>query len=354
MASYSSSHLVREVDPRLMDSPSGPFIVDPDQFGTRLRARLFRSDGAVLIARLQDSSESADDYTDVNADGYGRVRVFRKYLMHLAPREASTGPLPLLRGHPYEPVVRTQVFQIAGCNWRCWYCFVDDDRLGASLRTASYFFPDELVAMYRAELDPPRVLDLSGGQPDLVPEWALETARSLRRRGLAREVLLWCDDNLSSFDIFNRLSQDELQELAAYPGHSRVGCFKGFDEQSFVFNTRAPSTYFSRQFDVMRKFIEAGFDMYAYATFTAPSGHCSRDLMSRFVDRLCAIHPKLPLRTVPLRIKPFTVTRSRMGTSEADSMDEQEVAGTLWTEELERRFARDELQAPYECIELRE
>ena len=51
------------------------------------------------------------------------------------------------------------------------------------------------------------VLDLTGGQPDLVPEWILWMMCELRARGLERKVYVWSDDNLSNDYFWRFLSE---------------------------------------------------------------------------------------------------------------------------------------------------
>ena len=128
---------------------------------------------------------------------------------------------------------------------------------------------DELIDLYLAENDRPKIIDLSGGQPDLVPEWGLWMADSLSRRGLDQDVYLWTDDNLSNDYLWNCLSRDEIRRLASYRNYGRVGCFKGFDEHSFSFNTLAGRELFKNQMVLMRRLIDTGFDVYGYATFTS-------------------------------------------------------------------------------------
>ena len=61
------------------------------------------------------------------------------------------------------------VFQNAACAWRCWYCFVPEDLLKADPNRSAWFTAAELVELYRQIPDAPRIIDLSGGSPDLVP-----------------------------------------------------------------------------------------------------------------------------------------------------------------------------------------
>jgi hypothetical protein len=125
-----------------------------------------------------------------------------------------------------------------------------------------------------------------------------------------------------------------------------VGCFKGFDESSFSFNTKASPELFSQQFQLMYKLVNAGFDVYGYATFTTPQHTMLHAKMTDFVDRLQEkVHPLFPLRTVPLRIVPFSPTKARIGTEQSKAFDVQEEAIVAWTEELRKRFSTEELNS---------
>jgi len=66
----------------------------------------------------------------------------------------------------------------------------------------------ELVDAYLAIPGRPSVLDLSGGQPDLVPEWVSWTLRALDERRVS-DVYVWSDDNLSTDYFFTHLPPAE-------------------------------------------------------------------------------------------------------------------------------------------------
>jgi uncharacterized Fe-S cluster-containing radical SAM superfamily protein len=236
------------------------------------------------------------------------------------------------------------VFQNAICSWRCWYCFVDFDLLSANPRSSQYKTVDELIDLYLSEADRPAVIDLSGGQPDLVPEWGFWFAKALMRRHLEKSVYLWTDDNLSNDYLWRALTSDQIQELASIPNYGRVGCFKGFDPESFAFNTKADPQLFFRQFKLMRRLIEANFDVYGYVTLTTPTNVDVAAKISTFIDMLQEeVHPVFPLRTVPLRIQVFTPTESRVGADQLDALQFQEAAVIAWNNELRRRFTGAEL-----------
>lgn len=335
-------------------APSGRWI-PTEAYSARLRQRAVRThEQQVLIARLSGSAQEQDLSLPVNCGGYGRVRHFRAQ----QGADWSPNPLPIVPaaaalGHGTGQNLRAQVFQNAACNWRCWYCFVDFDRLAADTRVADYFTADELIGRYLNEPDPPQVIDLTGGQPDLVPEWVLWTMRVLRRRGLDERTFLWSDDNLSSRYYWQYLSPAERREIAAYPNYARVGCFKGYDETSFAFNTGAAPGDFAEQFQIFSALLDEGLDLYAYATFTALPTAGLAGHMRNFVDRLQAIHPALPLRLVPLKIEVFTPVKTRIDPQRARALDFQHDVHAAWRSELEQRFSVHERQRPITEVSLR-
>src|SRR5437867_5484801 len=105
-------------------------------------------------------------------------------------------PLPIdpacrALGLPKTDILRAQVFQNAACNWRCWYCYVPYELLAAKEELGEWHTAASLVRRYLEVPDRPAVIDLTGGQPDLTPEWVAWVLEELRRRGLDRAVYVW-------------------------------------------------------------------------------------------------------------------------------------------------------------------
>lgn len=99
-----------------------------------------------------------------------------------------------------------------------------------------------------------------------------------------------------------------------------------------------------QQFQLMYKLVNAGFDVYGYATFTTPQHTMLHAKMADFVDQLQEhVHPLFPLRTVPLRIVPFSPTKDRIGAEQSKAFHVQQEAIVAWTEELRKRFSTEEL-----------
>jgi uncharacterized Fe-S cluster-containing radical SAM superfamily protein len=318
-------------------------IIDTDKFSEHLRSRGIHLDAEqVLVTRFTGSQEEKDFALPANCGGFGRIHHFRRFQGDDWP----INPLPIdpafaASGQGSDDSLEVQVFQNAICSWRCWYCFVDFDLLSANPKFAEFKTARELVDLYVAEPGRPRVIDLSGGQPDLVPEWGYWMYRELKARELLDQIYLWTDDNLSNDYLWRFLDSKQIAELAASPFYGRVGCFKGFNPESFSFNTKAAPELFEQQFALMKRLVAAQFDVYGYVTLTSPSCERLHQSIAAFVDRLQEIHPIFPLRTVPLKISMFTPTRERLDSTTQRALDIQFEAVAAWTEELDKRFPNE-------------
>ena len=175
------------------------------------------------------------------------------------------------------------------------------------------------------------MIDLTGGQPDLTPEWVPWMMEGTpATRDLSEKVYLWSDDNLSNDYFWRYLTDEQRGAIKAYRNYGRVACFKGIDRASFAFNTAADPRLFDDQFDLFRRFVEMGLDMYAYTTFTTPDLDAARPALVDFVDRLQRIHPLLPLRTVPLEVTMFAPVQSRMNGDCEAAMANQYIVASYW------------------------
>jgi uncharacterized Fe-S cluster-containing radical SAM superfamily protein len=328
--------------------------IDTDRFSIVLRERgVDRSTQRVRITDLRGSEQETDLAEPPNCDGLGRIRHFRLSTSETWP----ANPLPIVpaaRSLSIEvpDVLEAQLFQNAVCNWRCWYCFVDFPLLTGDPKHSRLASAAELVNLYLAEESQAPVIDLSGGQPDLVPEWVAWMIGELRTRDLATYV--WSDDNLSNDYFFTKLTDEERAVVENDSNYGKVCCFKGFDDDSFAFNTKAAPELFARQFALMSRLVrETPIDLYAYATFTTPNASAISAKMSRFVDRLQEIDSRLPLRTLPLEIRVFAPVAARMDPSHHQALDIQQEAIVAWNHEIAARFSAEERQVAICHVELR-
>lgn len=329
--------------------------IDTDLFSARLRARAVDVQRErLLLARLTGSEQEDDLSEPVNCSGVGRIRHFR--------RETSMGwpsnSLPIdpasaaLRLEPADEL-RAQLFQDAVCNWRCWYCYVPYQLLEGNNTNGTWMRPSELVQAYLGEANRPDVIVLSGGQPDLIPEWTPWMMKALEARGVADSTYIWVDDNLSNDYFWRHLTQADIDLVSSWPMFGRVGCFKGFDYESFTFNTKADPKLFDHQFQLFKRHLQLGVDCYAYVTLTGPDLDAVVDSMPRFIDRLQSVHELLPLRTVPLEVKLWGPVHARMNPRRVLALEVQQRAIESWNLELEHRFSKEQRGLPIHLVRLR-
>ncbi len=329
-------------------------LIDTDDWSRQWRRAGIDVDARrILVTNFVGSEQERDLSEPANCGGLGRIRHFKR----ATSRGWPANPLPIdpaykALGTPQGDSLRAQVFQNAVCNWRCWYCFVPFSLLSANPKQSRWVTVPELIDLYLEQPDRPAVIDLTGGQPDLTPEWAPWMIREIQARGLENDVYLWSDDNLSTDYFWRYLKDDDIELLRNAKKYGRVGCFKGFDEESFSFNTLADGSLFQRQFDLFRRFSELGLDLYAYVTLTSPTSAQITDRIRRFVDALQMVHENLPLRTVPLEIQMFAPVHSRVKQEQREALQTQHAAVEVWSRELEDRFRAAERTLPITEVSL--
>lgn len=319
-------------------------LINTSEFSQHLRSRGIDVPGKkILVTNFEGSKQEQDLSEPVNCRGFGRVRHFRLGSGERWP----VNPLPILPaakalGISSGSEIRAQVFQNSICNWRCWYCFVDYNLLSGDRKHADFFTCDELLDMYLEQPDPPRMIDLTGGQPDLTPEWVPWMMEALTKRGLQKEIYLWSDDNLSNDYLWRYLSDEQIEMLSTYKMYSRVCCFKGIDPVSFSLNTKADPSLFENQFSLCGRLIQTGIDLYCYITLTANTSTNFANVVPSFFDKIQAINESLPLRIVPLEIVEFSPVKDRMNDNFRDMIQGQYRAMEIWEKELQRRFSSEE------------
>lgn len=319
----------------------GRIPIGTQDYSDRLRSALIDpTDQSIQLTDFSASSQVQDLSVAPNFGGFGRLHHFRR---EVAPGWPAN-PLPIdpacqALGLGDRDTLAAQVFQSAGCNWRCWYCYVPFEDLTArrgSLMSVAQMC-DWVIGLER-----PLLVDLTGGQPDLTPEWPVWMLEGLDRAGV-QDVYVWSDDNLSTDYMWRYLTRDKIDYLGNHPRYGRACCVKGFDATSFQFNTKASPKDYELQFSLLDRLqSETTIDYYLYATFTTPSPDGLDGAMARFVDRLQAISETLPLRTVPLKIVEWGPVADRLDETRRKSLSYQQDAVDRWLAELEIRFTAEE------------
>lgn len=323
-------------------------IIDTDDFSEKLRLKgIDTTNKKVSITNFEGSEQEKDLTEPANCNGFGRIRHFKASKSEDWP----PNPLPIFPafkklGLDVGDKISAQVFQNSICNWRCWYCFVDFKLLSGSRKYSSFLHCDEMVELYLSNKVRPPMIDLSGGQPDLTPEWIPWMMEALRKRNLDKSVFLWSDDNLSNDYFWRFLTDEQISDIESYSMYSRVCCFKGVDESSFELNTQASGNLFSRQIELFERFTRTKIDLYAYITLTAGKGSDLEKSIPLFLDRIQKIKEDFPLRIVPLKIFKFTPMQGRHSVDQEELMRGQDIAIKIWQNEIENRFSKEQRSKP--------
>lgn len=329
-------------------------LIDTDSLSTSLRMKGIDIERrSVSITNFYNTEQEKDIRNRPNCEGFGRIRHFKYHRNEYWP----DNPLPILPaskalGINPDKEIRAQVFQNSICNWRCWYCFVDFKLLSGSPKYSNFKTCDELLNLYLKEKKPPKVIDLTGGQPDLTPEWVPWMMNSLIDRGLENDIYLWSDDNLSNDYFWRFLSDKNIDLIKNYKMYGRVCCFKGIDRDSFSLNTQTSPELFNNQLELARRLIDLEIDLYFYITLTSSTQTNFNKVIPYFMDRLQSIHKNLPLKIVPLEVFEFTPVISRMNDQNRDLIKGQYEAIKVWTSELNKRYSSDILETLITDIKL--
>ena len=315
------------------------------QLGRRFRETIIRpEERQIFISQIPEDEVEGSSYAYINCQGFGMVR--------RSITQRSDWPdidvLPELTsqklGISEEDSKWTQIFRVGACNFRCWYCFVDFRYLKADMARGEFKSPADLLDMYQDEQFQPRTLYLTGGQPDLVPEWTLWTLDEIEKRNMTDSHFLWQDDNLSSMFLFTELKADELKRIASYPNYARATCIKGISPKSFNLNTGASPDLFDLQIESIRKLVDSGIDVYTYITLLSDSVDDAKTEIPNLMDRLQQeIHHNMPLRVFPSKVVEYHQTAQRINPTNQLMLDNQQALLSVWQDEMNQRFSQEEL-----------
>jgi len=318
-----------------------------DLLAEELRKKSIIGVDKFLITNFRGSLQEKDFTKKPNCSNFGRIHHFKydcgkDWVNNPLPEEVAAWKL----GLPIEGLEKVQIFQNAACNWRCWYCYVDYDCLLASNDRAEFKTADDLIDLFLKEKDRPLTIDMSGGQPDIIPEWPIRMMEALIKRNLEKEYFLWLDDNLSLDFAWKYLTKSDFLLMKTYRNFGRIGCFKGFSPASFHENTNAPSELFKQQINIMSKWVKLGLDMYGYITLTSSKIEGVKTEIRSFMDAVQKeIHPNFLLRIVPLKIGiDFSPTKTRMTASHKKAYENQFEVLSIWKDELQTRYSKNELE----------
>lgn len=298
----------------------------------------------IFLSKIPKADVEGSTHAYINCNGYGMVRRSTTERSDWPDIDILPNLVPKKLGITKDEAETTQIFRLGACNFRCWYCFVDFRYLKANPEHGDFMSVEMMMDLYQAQENPPKIIYLTGGQPDLAPEWTLWMMQELKKRNLADRVFLWQDDNLSSTALWDQLSKEQIEEMANYPLYARATCLKGISPETFALNTGANSRFFNLQIETLARLVHEGFDIYTYLTLLSPDLDHARATLPLLMHRLRnEVHPLMPLRVFPSKVVEFTQTSKRMGDSNHAMLANQKKLLAIWHEELTKYYSQTEI-----------
>jgi len=242
--------------------------------------------------------------------------------------------------HDYNTVC---IFQIAKCNYRCWYCYVDRQLLLGQeavddVQLAHWFTPEEIIGMFKESGK--KVLRLSGGEPTLYPNFMTELARWM----IGQDSLLWFDTNMSTGkDFFEAWEGYFDLHYTSKPHAGIVGCFKGFCSEDAM---NMAGANLDEQFVFAERLIkQRDLEVFFYVPGLVCRG-ASPSVVKSFFDRMRKdIDEYAPLRTHVLQIKNYSSTEDQWGRYTQNINDGRRVVD-VWQRLCRDHYQPEELWLP--------
>lgn len=245
------------------------------------------------------------------------------------------------------------ILQVAGCNFHdgsetggCTFCFVDNmSNDGRKGKGKTYLSVQDAVASYiSARKDfkkfykdnfnfdtDIRVIRTSGGEPTLALDWILDFWRVIEKQRLGgiqglEGIVGQIDSNLSTGSVVKNFEEkgiyekDILNKLSKYPIRI-LTALKGTDIENMQNNVQSTTTI-EEQFYSIRRFLEAGFDIYPQLYNPNPKtfGKYLQTLEEKFPNISMRIHVG-PLKIYGPTIKRLNAQAKILGRNEEKYRD---------------------------------
>lgn len=328
--------------------------INVDVFSNTLRQKAMKKEtGQFLITNFL-GSDQAKDISQINCRGFGRVRSLSQtaapnWINSCVRYRVASARLRLTD----EESKYCQVFQNAVCNYRCWFCYVDYELLKGDPSHAAYLTVDQILDLFLAETQKVNIIALSGGQPDLIPEWAPWFIKALIQRGLDEKYFVWVDDNLSTEFAWEYLTKGDWEVMKSYRNIGRLCGIKGYSRETFFENTNVRPEFFDRQIQTLGRLVKESIDVYIELALTTSNPSNLQKEMASFFDLLQQrVHHNIPLRINPTHIRLYSPTQNRMSANRSAAIKNQYCALEAFLEERSKRFSIAELETPQHLVSL--
>lgn len=243
--------------------------------------------------------------------------------------------------------------QIAGCNFKCNYCYVPSQLKTGDENFGKYFSAKEIVDNFLKVKEEKKsenwnVFRISGGEPlTIVPEIVLDIQKEIEKR--SPSTYLWIDTNLSTPKYLKKFEK-RLKAIFQKKNVGIVGCFKGVDESDFSILTGVGREFYQNQFETARLLAEWKADVYFYLpALVYGDKTVIEGKLENFVKKLRKIHRNLPLRLEVFSIIKYPAAKENIEekAKEGRALPEtiQYVVFDLWYNKILPKFySREELE----------
>ena len=140
--------------------------------------------------------------------------------------------------------------------------------------------------------------------------------------------------------------------MRQYKNYAKVCCLKGFDNESFEYNTGIDKEEFDNQIKRLKNCIDIGFDVYGYIILVCKDLNNIESRVKQIMDKLQEISHFLPLRIIPIKIEKFSAVLERLNEKREQSILNQYQVLQIWNNELSKRFTKAELECNIAELEL--
>lgn len=320
-------------------------------YNDKCRKEIYKENKFLICKILYNNLESKKNLK-VNLDDFGRIRTFIRDKFE----DWNSDPIPMdiiSKKFNYKKLdkVDVQMIEVAKCNLHCWWCYLPDEIRRINDNYMKWFSVEELVNLLTRDNSSCKSVYLSGGNPELVPEFIYSFMKELDKRNLSEKIFLWSDDVLTTDYLIN-FDKEKIDYMVKYNNYAKICCLKGFDEESFAFNTLLDSGVFKEQLHRLKKYIEMGFDVYCYIILTCNSLEKAKVKVKKLIKQLQDISYNLPLRVIPIKIETFSAVIPRLNDEREKAILNQYEVLNIWNKEIKKIYNEDEINKNIAEIEI--
>jgi len=237
--------------------------------------------------------------------------------------------------------------QVGTCNLNCFWCFVSDELRDGKI--GDYFTVKEVLDMWRNN-EEKGVLRITGGEPFLAPEFLIEIGKEIKKLK-EKQRYLWIDTNLlgKKYDLVAKT----LSDLEIPFGI--CGCFKGFDKETFRFNTNAPKDLFNKQFNNARTILNNLYnngELFFYVPEILENineKEIEKKIINFYEQLTSKVHELAPLRVTVLKIKSYEANKEKLDFKRLESG----LTRKLWFKFLKTKYPINKIWLPQYQINLK-